>query len=101
MSIEVSSYGGLVYALETLYQMLSSGKGYPIGRVSDEPLVAHRGIMIDSVRHFLSFAAIKKLLQSMPLSKLNILHWHLADDEAFTLQLAQHPELCEAGRYNA
>ena len=36
----------------------------------------------------------------MPLNKLNILHWHLSDDEAFTMQLANHPELVEAGRYN-
>ena len=35
----------------------------------------------------------------MPLSRLNILHWHLADDEAFTLELATHPELAEASKY--
>ena len=37
----------------------------------------------------------------MPLSKLNILHWHLSDDEAFTLELATHPELADAGRYDS
>ncbi len=35
----------------------------------------------------------------MPLSKLNILHWHLSDDEAFTIQLASHPELAEASAF--
>lgn len=32
----------------------------------------------------------------MPLSKLNILHWHLSDDESFTIQLLSHPELAES-----
>ena len=47
--------------------------------------------MIDSVRHFLKVETIAKLIESMPLSKLNVLHWHLSDDESFTLQLASHP----------
>jgi len=35
----------------------------------------------------------------MPVSKLNMLHWHLADDETFTLRLNSHPELAEASSY--
>lgn len=35
----------------------------------------------------------------MPLSKLNILHWHLSDDETFAIQLASHPELAEASAF--
>jgi hexosaminidase len=55
--------------------------------------------MIDSVRHFLKVETIARLIESMPLSKLNILHWHLSDDEAFTIQLASHPELAEASAF--
>ena len=51
--------------------------------------------MIDSARHFLSFAHVKRLIESMPISKLNILHWHLADDESFPVRLITHPELAE------
>lgn len=36
----------------------------------------------------------------MPLSKLNTLHWHLSDDEAFPLILTTHPELAEGGAYS-
>ena len=56
--------------------------------------------MIDSVRHFIGVKYIRKLIEAMPLSKLNIVHWHLADDEAFVLNLLQHPELAEASRYS-
>jgi hexosaminidase len=72
----------------------------PFAIIKDEPLVGYRGIMIDSSRHFLSLAAIKRLIESMPLSKLNILHWHLTDDEAFTIVLKSHPELAETGGYS-
>ena len=65
--------------------MFSSQNQYQIGIVKDQPLVEHRGIMIDSSRHFLSTKSIQRVLEAMPLSKLNILHWHLSDDEAFTL----------------
>ena len=79
--------------------MIGGKNSYQIGVVEDAPLVEHRGIMIDSVRHFLSVDIIKRLIKSMKLSKLNILHWHLADDEAFTMDLASHPELAQASKY--
>jgi hexosaminidase len=37
----------------------------------------------------------------MPLSKLNILHWHMIDDESFPVELALHPELAQAGSYGS
>lgn len=57
--------------------------------------------MIDSARHYLGVAAIKRLIQSMPLSKLNILHWHLEDDESFPIVLDSHPELAQGARYSS
>lgn len=69
--------------------------------VRDEPMLEYRGIMIDSARHFLGVDAIKRLLASMPLSKLNILHWHLVDDESFPIKLGSHPELSENSRYSS
>lgn len=35
----------------------------------------------------------------MPVSKLNVLHWHLVDDESFPLELQSHPELAQYGKY--
>lgn len=67
--------------------------------IEDEPLVPHRGIMIDSARHFLKIETISRLIESMAISKLNILHWHLSDDESFAIQLASHPELAEASAF--
>ena len=65
-------------------------------RIKDEPQVEVRGLMIDTARHYLSVAAIERLIETMPIFKLNILHWHMVDDESFPLRLDSHPELVEA-----
>jgi hexosaminidase len=79
VQINYNDYSGYVYALESLSQVIKDGK-IPYLFIQDEPLLQYRGIMIDSARHYLGVASIKRLIQSMPLSKLNILHWHMVDD---------------------
>lgn len=98
--LSFSTYSGYVYALESLSQLIDKDQ-VPVGRINDEPIVAHRGIMIDSVRHFLSVNSIKRTISAMPASKLNKLHWHLSDDEAFTFETPSHPELYLEGSYTS
>jgi hexosaminidase len=99
ITINFGDYSGYVYALESLSQIIKDNR-VPFVKIQDEPLLEYRGIMIDSARHFLGVAAIKRLIESMPLSKLNILHWHLVDDESFPIKLGSHPELSEHSRYS-
>lgn len=80
--------------------MINNSNTIQLGVVEDEPNVSYRGIMIDPVRHFISVKYVKKLIESMPLSKLNILHWSFSNDEAFVIDLIKHPELSEASRYS-
>ncbi len=54
--------------------MIINGNQIKIGFVEDEPIVSYRGIMIDPVRHFIGIKYIRKLIEAMPLSKLNIVH---------------------------
>lgn len=51
--------------------------------------------MIDSSRHFLPLPAIKRMVDAMAWVKLNVLHWHLVDDEAFPMQFLSQPTLWE------
>ena len=55
--------------------------------------------MIDSSRHFLPLPAIKRMVDAMAWVKLNVLHWHLVDDEAFPMQFLCQPTLWE-GAYS-
>ncbi len=59
--ITIKTYSGFIYALETLSQQINNNK-IQLGTVEDEPLVPHRGIMIDSVRHFLKVETIARLI---------------------------------------
>ena len=95
----MGAYSGYVYAMETLFQMLDRGDSLPQGVVKDGPAYPYRGVMIDTVRHYISVATIKKLIKTMPLVKLNILHWHLFDDEAFPFESFSNPELIQ-GAYS-
>ena len=80
--------------------MITTGNTIQLGLVEDEPIVSYRGIMIDPVRHFIGVNYIRKLIEAMPLSKLNIVHWLFSNDEAFVLNMIKHPELSEASRYS-
>jgi hexosaminidase len=53
--------------------------------------------MIDTSRHFLPVSAIKHAIDGMMYSKLNVLHWHITDEDAFPLYVPTLPELSESG----
>ena len=93
---------GLFYGGVTAWQLLTpdAGKGavqVADGTLDDHPRYAWRGLMLDSARHFQSVADIKRLLDWMSLNKLNILHWHLTDDQGWRLEVPKYPELTKIG----
>lgn len=54
--------------------------------------------MIDSSRHFLSVQQIKHQIDALMYNKLNILHWHVTDDDSFPMVVAGVPELAQFGK---
>jgi hexosaminidase len=49
--------------------------------------------MIDTSRHFLTEHAIRDIIDSLPYSKLNVLHWHMSDTQSFPLQVKSYNNL--------
>ncbi|HVU81320.1 MAG TPA: beta-N-acetylhexosaminidase, partial [Rhodanobacteraceae bacterium] len=93
---------GLSYGSVTAWQLLTPDDAKGSVRVADGSIVDHprfawRGLMLDSARHFQSVADIEKLIDWMSLHKLNVLHWHLTDDQGWRLQVPQYPELTKIG----
>jgi hexosaminidase len=49
--------------------------------------------MVDLARHFIPLPLIKRTVDGMALSKLNVLHLHLTDAQSFPVQLEDKPGL--------
>jgi hexosaminidase len=101
ITLRASGDAGLFYGAETLWQLAAAAKGGRIDAVhiDDRPAFAWRGVMLDSARHFQPVAYIEQLLDRMAAEKLNVFHWHLADDQGWRLPIDRYPRLTEIGAW--
>lgn len=105
--IELSVAGpqALFCAAQTLAQSVvqdEEGKpALPSMQVEDAPLLSYRGLMLDPCRHPLTVEETKKMLRIMARYKLNRLHWHLADDQGWRIEIKKYPRLTEVGSHRA
>jgi hexosaminidase len=95
---------GAFYGSVTLWQLLTPpgwirGTTAEIaeGVIEDHPRFAWRALLLDSGRHFQSVADIEKLIDWMSLDKLNVLLWHLTEDQGWRLEILKYPELTKIG----
>jgi hexosaminidase len=91
---------GALRGLQTLLQLLTldaNGVTFPAVTIVDHPRFPWRGLMIDSSRHFMPVEMLKRNLDGMAAVKLNVLHWHLVDDQGFRVECLAHPKLHELG----
>jgi hexosaminidase len=91
---------GVLHGLETTLQLLqgdSSGWFLPAMRIEDRPRYPWRGLMIDVCRHWQPMEVIKRNLDGMALTKLNVLHLHLTEDQGFRIESKAFPRLHELG----
>src|SRR5260221_1349962 len=103
VTIIAGSAAGLFYGSTALTQLLEPGTrataSIPALDISDAPRFAWRGIMLDSARHFQSPQFIRRFIDAMAAHKLNVLHWHLTDDQAWRLEIRKHPKLTQVGAW--
>eukprot|EP00435_Cladocopium_sp_Y103_P021240 s3009_g5.t1 len=105
--IAAKTVWGALHGLETMSQLVDfnfttgqySVSGVPL-HIEDEPRFPHRGLLIDSGRHFEPVVHVKALLDSMSYAKMNVLHWHLTEDQSFPIASRVHPELAAKGAYS-
>jgi len=90
---------GLFNGAVTLWQLSTMNAAdaqeirIPGVRIVDAPRLRWRGLLLDSSRQYQSVAFIKRYIDFMALHKLNVLHWHLTDDQAWRLQIPKYPKL--------
>ena len=99
--ITTNSYGGLLYALQSLFQInqvaVLENRGWPIIKVVDEPRFTYRGFMLDISRNFYGLSKLKEIVDLMAMFKLNHFDVKLSDDEGWRLEIPGLPELTEIG----
>jgi hexosaminidase len=103
VTVKARTPAGLFYGAVSLWQLLTvappqSGIGQvPALEIKDAPRFTWRGLMLDSARHYQSPEYIKKFIDNMAQHKLNVLHWHLTDDQAWRLEIKKYPKLTSVG----
>ena len=94
--IRSSDAAGEFYARQTLRQLLDR-RGYQCASIEDYPAYRWRGMHFDDCRHFFGKDVLKKTLEIMAQYKLNVLHWHLTEDQGWRLDIPGYPELVKYG----
>lgn len=87
---------GAMRGLETFLQLLErdqDGFYFPAVSIQDKPRFAWRGLLIDVARHFQPMEVLKRNLDAMAAVKMNVLHWHLTEDQGFRVETKKFPEL--------
>ena len=107
--LQANTSSGALYGLETLTQLLDCPANsaavaerpaaqnchWPAVTIKDKPRFPWRGLLIDSARRFVPLADLKRQLQGMASAKLNVLHWHLTDDQGWRFQSVSYPKLTQ------
>jgi len=98
--LKAATVDGAMHGLETFLQLPVPGSsGYEIGaiHIEDRPRFPWRGLMMDVSRHWMPVEVIERNLNAMAAVKLNVFHWHLADDQGFRVESRKFPQLQQAG----
>jgi hexosaminidase len=101
---------GLSHAMQTLLQLLPTALyagaylpdadwSLPGLAIEDAPRFPWRDLMLDSSRHFMPLAFVRRLIDLMALHKLNRFHWHLTDDQGWRVEIRKYPRLTEIGAW--
>ena len=98
--VNAATVPGALRGLETFLQLVSGDAGgyfVPEARINDRPRFAWRGLLIDVGRHWQPVEVIKRNLDAMAAVKLNVLHWHLTEDQGFRVESKAFPRLHQLG----
>lgn len=98
---------GIFYGIQSLRQLLPIEKNLlnknelpvPAVDIKDYPRFVHRGLNLDCCRHFMEKDFVKRYIDLLAYHKMNVLHWHLTEDQAWRIEIKKYPVLTEIGAF--
>lgn len=104
--IKAAQLNGLFYGVQSLKQIIFNNRlaktdliKLPCLEIYDYPKFSWRGLNLDCCRHFMSKDFIKRYIDLLALQKMNILHWHLTEDQGWRIEIKKYPELTKIGAF--
>ena len=107
VEIQAGTAAGLFRGWTTLRKMMpvacetgcSGGFTLPGVAIGDAPVMEHRGLLLDGCRHFQDVEFVKKQVELLALHGMNVLHWHLTEDQGWRIDVPSRPRLTEVGAW--
>lgn len=90
---------GIETFLQGVQQNTSGQPGFSITnlQIRDQPRFPWRGLSLDVSRHFIPVEEVERNIDGLAAVKLNVLHWHLSDDQGFRVESKKFPRLQKYG----
>ena len=106
LHLSSSSNIGLFRGIQTLRQLLPTSnkdKGVVAKirclEIYDFPRFKWRGMLLDCCRHFMDKEFIMRYIDLLAYHKMNVLHWHLTEDQGWRITIEKYPKLIEIGAW--
>ena len=106
VTISASTATGFLYGLVTLGQIVHAAITAPdscrfpaAGQIDDAPQFTWRGAHLDVARQYYTLEELRQFAAIMVWNKLNRLHLHLTEDEAWRYEVDAYPELTRIGAF--
>lgn len=69
----------------------------PCLKIKDAPDFQHRGLLLDVCRHYFDQSVVFKYIDALAFYKMNVLHFHLTEDQGWRIPIEKYPRLTEIG----
>lgn len=101
LQLIASTAEGIMRGIQTLRQLMPPQKPYAFQalKMHDYPRFEWRGMLLDCCRHFMEKDFVKRYIDLLAYHKMNILHWHLTEDQGWRIAIDKYPKLTEIGAW--
>lgn len=109
ITIRANQSAGFFYAIQTLRQLMpanfekvdfnAKSIRIPCVVIVDKPHFSWRGLNLDCCRHFMTKDFVKRYIDLLAYHKMNVLHWHLTEDQGWRIEIKKYPRLTEIGAW--